>query len=316
MFVYALKRLALLVPTLIAVTFLVFLTVHLIPGDPAIALLGTMATEERIVQLREELGLNEPLIVQYKIWLQNLLQGDLGQSISMRGMPVSEIVLEKYVNTLILTAGALIVCSLGGIVIGTMAGLHQYSWFDKTSMFLAQFGANVPVFWLAIVLMWIFALELQWLPSSGMYNLRTGPTFFGIVQHLVLPAIATATVSLAIIARSTRNSIIDCMNSEFIRTFRAQGLPEWLIIGKHVFRNIMSSLVNITGLQAGYILGGAIFIEVVFSWPGLGSQLYRAIVTQDVPVIQGGVLMIAVTFVLINLVTDLVVASLNPKLSS
>ena len=311
---YALKRLALVIPTLVGVTFLVFLTVHLIPGDPAVALLGTMATKERLAQLRAELGLDEPLLVQYMIWLENLLHGDMGKSVSMRGLPVAEIVLEKYLNTLILTAGALFVCFVGGVTVGTLAGLRQYSWFDKTSMFLAQFGANVPVFWLAIVLMWIFALELDWLPSSGMYSLRTGPTLGSILQHLILPAIATATVSLAIIARTTRSNIIDCMNAEFIRTFRAEGIPEWLIVAKHVFRNILSSLVNITGLQAGYLLGGAIFIEVVFNWPGLGSQLYKAIVTQDIPVIQGGVLMIAVTFVLINLLTDLIVAALNPRL--
>lgn len=311
---YALKRLLLVVPTLLGVTFLVFLTVHLIPGDPAVTLLGTMATAERVAALRAELGLDEPLLVQYLIWLGNLMQGDMGYSISMRGMPVADVILPKYGNTLILTAGALLVCFVGGVAIGTLAGLKQYSWFDKSSMFIAQLGANVPVFWLAIVLMWIFALELRWLPSSGMYSLREGPSVGGILQHLILPAIATATVSLAIIARSTRSNLIDCLNSEFIRTFRAEGIPEWLILGKHVFRNILSSLVNITGLQAGYLLGGAIFVEVVFNWPGLGSQLYNAIVTQDVPMIQAGVLMIAVTFVLINLVTDLAVASLNPKL--
>lgn len=311
---YAIKRLILVIPTLLGVTFLVFMTVHLIPGDPAVALLGTMATAERVAQLRAELGLDEPLIVQYLIWLGNLLQGDMGYSISMRGMPVADVILSKYVYTLILTAGALFVCVVGGVTIGTLAGLRQYSWFDKTSMFIAQFGANVPVFWLAIVLMWIFALELRWLPSSGMYSLREGPSFGSILQHLILPAIATATVSLAIIARTTRSNLIDCLNAEFIRTFRAEGIPEWLILGKHVLRNILSSLVNIIGLQAGYLLGGAIFVEVVFNWPGLGSQLYNAIVTQDVPMIQAGVLMIAVTFVLINLVTDLAVAALNPKL--
>lgn len=311
---YALKRLALVIPTLIGVTFLVFLTVHMVPGDPATAMLGTSATAESVARLRTELGLDQSLFVQYRIWLGNLLQGDMGHSISMRGMPVADVVLSKYVNTLILSAGALFVCFFGGVAIGTLAGLKQYSWFDKTSMFLAQFGANVPVFWLAIVLMWIFALELGWLPPSGMYSLRDGPTFGSVLQHLILPAIATATVSLAIIARSTRSNMIDVLNSEFVRTFRAQGIPELVILAKHVMRNILSQLVNITGLQAGYLLGGAIFVEVVFNWPGLGSQLYDAIVTQDIPMIQGGVLMIAVTFVLINLVTDLAVASLNPRL--
>lgn len=316
MLTYGLIRLALTIPTILGVTFLVFATVHLIPGDPAVALLGTSATPERIAALRIELGLDGSLASQYLIWLGNTIQGDLGQSIAMRGLPVSELVFDKYLNTLLLVAGALVFCVIGGVTIGTVAALRQHTWVDKTVMFFAQFGANVPVFWLAIVLMWVFAIELRWLPASGMYNMREGPTAAGILTHLILPAFATATVSLAVIARSTRSSVIDGLNAEYVRTFRAQGLPGGLILGKHVFRNCLSTLVNMTGLQAGYLLGGAIFVEVVFAWPGLGRQLYQAVVTQDIPVIQGGVLLIAITFVLINLVTDLAVAALNPKHAS
>lgn len=300
---------------MIGVSFLVFLAVYLIPGDPAEKLLGTAATQENILSLRGELGLDKPFLIQYGIWLINVIQGDLGTSISMR-MPVSEILFSKFSNTLILTAGSLFICVFGGVMIGTLAGLKQYSLFDRTSMFLAQFGANVPVFWLAIVLMWIFSLKLNWLPSSGMYDMREGSSFSSLLKHLILPSIATATVSLAVIARSTRSNIVEVMHLDFIKTFRANGLPEWLIIFKHVFRNILSSLVNITGLQVGYLIGGAIFVEVVFSWPGIGSQLYNSITSQDIPVIQGGVLFVALSFVLINLITDLVVAVLNPKLRS
>lgn len=310
---YTIKRLLSIVPIVLGVSLLVFLTLYLMPGDPAVNLLGPAATEERLVEIRKELGLEEPFLTQYGIWLTNLVKGDMGTSISMR-MPVTDIVFSKFANTLILAAGSLIICFFGGVLIGILAGLRQYSWFDRASMFLAQFGANVPVFWLAIVLMWIFALQLGLLPSSGMYDLRGERNLFSLIEHLVLPAVATATVSLSVIARSTRGRIIAVLHSDFIKTFRAIGIPEWLIIIKHVLRNILSSLINITGLQAGYLLGGAIFVEVVFSWPGLGSQLYDSIVSKDIPVIQGGVLLISFSFVLINMISDLAVAFLNPKL--
>ncbi|WP_078428422.1 ABC transporter permease [Alkalihalobacterium alkalinitrilicum] len=315
MFVYLLKRILSIIPILLGVSFLVFLMVYLIPGDPARIILGQAATEKAILELRAELGLDQPFFVQYGIWLLSVLQGDLGTSIAMR-IPVADFLLPKLLNTLILTAGALVICLVGGVLIGLLAALKKYTFFDRFIMFIAQFGANTPVFWLAIVIMWFFSIKLGWLPSSGMYNMRTGPSFSGLLQHLILPAFATATVSLAVIARLTRSSIIEVLNMDYIKTFRANGIPESKIISKHVFRNILSPLLNMSGLQIGYLLGGALFVEVVFSWPGIGSQLYTSINAQDIPMIQAGVLFIAISFVVLNLINDLIVTSLNPRLKS
>lgn len=313
MFVYTLKRIAMMIPILFGVTFLVFLMVYLIPGDPAVKILGLAANEENVQELRAELGLDQPFLVQYGTWLWKLAHGDLGTSISMR-VPVADVLIPKLINTLILTAGSLLVCIVGGILIGFLAGIKQNSWFDKISMFFAQFGANVPVFWLAIVLMWIFSLKLGWLPSSGMYDLRNEGSLSSMLQHLILPSIATASVSLAVISRLTRSRMIDVLSMDFIKTFRANGLPERVINVQHAFRNTLPSVVNMIGLQIGYLLGGSLFVEVVFSWPGIGSQLYTSITAQDIPMVQGGVLFIALSFVIINLVVDLMAAALNPKL--
>ncbi|WP_209123859.1 ABC transporter permease [Alkalihalobacillus sp. BA299] len=315
MLVYLLKRILSIIPILLGVSFLVFLMVYLIPGDPARIILGQAATEKAVLELSAELGLDQPFFVQYGIWLLDVLQGDLGTSIAMR-IPVGDFLFPKLINTLILTAGALIICLLGGVLIGLVAALRKYTFFDRFIMFLAQFGANTPVFWLAIVIMWFFSIQLGWLPSSGMYNMRTGPSFGGLLQHIILPAFATATVSLAVIARLTRSSIIEVLNADYIKTFRANGIPESKIIGKHVFRNILPPLLNMSGLQIGYLLGGALFVEVVFSWPGIGSQLYTSINAQDVPMIQAGVLFIAISFVVLNLINDLIVTSLNPRLKN
>lgn len=313
MFSYAVKRIISIVPILLSVSFLVFLIVYLIPGDPAVKILGQAATPENVAALRNELGLDKPFIVQYGLWLLNMITGDMGTSISMR-IPVKDVLVPKMVNTLILTAGSLVICVFGGVLIGFLAGLKQNSWFDRVSMFFAQFGANIPVFWLAIVLMWFFSLKLRWFPSSGMYDLRNEGSFISLLEHLILPSLATASVSLAVISRMTRSNVIEVLQKDFIKTFRANGIPEWKIISKHVLRNILPSLINITGLQVGYLLGGALFVEVVFSWPGIGSQLYTSITAQDIPMVQAGVLFVALSFVIVNLITDLIVAMLNPKL--
>lgn len=310
---YLVRRIISVIPILIGVSFLVFSIVHLIPGDPAVKVLGQAATEEAVAKLRSDLGLDKPFLIQYGIWLLSVFQGDFGTSIAMR-IPVSDVLMPKLINTLILTAGSLVICIIGGILIGLMAGLKQYSWFDRVSMFMAQLGANIPVFWLAIMLMWIFSLKLGWLPSSGMYDLRNEGALMSLFVHLILPSIAAATVSLAVIARLTRSSIIDVLHADYIKTFRANGLPEWKIITKHAFRNILSPLINMTGMQVGYLLGGALFVEVVFSWPGIGSQLYSSITGQDIPMVQAGVLFIATSFVLVNLLNDLIIALLNPRL--
>jgi peptide/nickel transport system permease protein len=304
-----------MIPILFGVSFLVFSMMHLIPGDPARAMLGQQATHRAIEQLRDKLGFNEPFFVQYGSWLLHVLKGDLGTSITMR-IPVSSYLFPKLINTLILAAGGLVFCLIFGIGFGLISAIRKYTWVDRTLMFLAQFGANAPAFWLAITLMWVFSIKLGWLPSLGMYDLRTGPSFLGLLKHLLLPAFATATVSLAVIARLTRSSLIEVLNAEFIKTFRANGISESKIISKHAFRNIIAPLFNMIGLQIGYLLGGALFVEVVFNWPGIGSQIYTSITAQDIPMVQAGVLFIAVCFVLLNLFNDVIIAFLNPRLKN
>jgi peptide/nickel transport system permease protein len=312
---YLLKRILYMIPILFGVSLLVFSMIYLIPGDPARTMLGQSATPEAIQQLRDKLGFNDPFLVQYLSWLLDVLKGDLGTSITMR-IPVTAYLIPKLINTLILAAGGLIICVVIGIAVGIVAALRKYSWVDRIIMFLAQFGANTPAFWLGITLMWLFSIKLGWLPSSGMYDVRNGATFTGLLEHLILPAFATATVSLAVIARLTRSSLIDVLNAEFIKTFRANGISESKIISKHAFRNILPALINMIGLQIGYLLGGALFVEVVFNWPGIGSQIYASITSQDLPMVQAGVLFIAISFVVVNLINDVFIASLNPRLKN
>ncbi|HWK23287.1 MAG TPA: ABC transporter permease [Ureibacillus sp.] len=309
---YIIKRIFSIIPIVLGVSFLIFLMMYLIPGDPARQMLGQSATPEAVEALREDLGLNEPFIVQYGAWLGDLAHGDLGTSITMK-IAVADYLFPKLLNTLILTAGALVICAVLGVIIGLIAALKKYSWVDSLTMFLAQFGANTPPFWLGIVLMWIFSVQLGILPSSGMYDLRSEQNFMNLVSHLILPAFATATVSMAVIARLTRSSLIDVLNADFIKTFRANGISEKKIIFKHGFRNIFPSLINMTGMQIGYLLGGALFVEVVFNWPGIGSQLYASITSKDVPMVQAGVLFIALSFIVINLINDVVIRMLDPR---
>jgi peptide/nickel transport system permease protein len=312
---YVIKRIFYMIPILFGVSLLVFSMIYLIPGDPARMMLGQSASPEAVQQLRDKLGFNDPFIIQYGAWLLDVLHGDLGTSITMR-IPVTAFLIPKLLNTLILAAGGLIICVIIGIGVGIAAALRKYTWFDRIIMFMAQFGANAPAFWLAITLMWLFSIKLGWLPSSGMYDVRTGDTFTGLLEHLILPAFATATVSLAVIARLTRSSLIDVLNAEFIKTFRANGISESKIISKHAFRNILPPLINMIGLQIGYLLGGALFVEVVFNWPGIGSQIYASITSQDLPMVQAGVLFIAISFVVVNLINDVFIASLNPRLKN
>ncbi len=311
---FVLKRILSVLPVLFSVTFFVFLTVYLSPGDPVSNILGQQATPENVAELRKEFGLDEPFLMQYFLWLSHIVKGDLGDSIIMR-VPVMDVLMKNFKNTLILTLGSLIICVGLGVVIGVLSGLKPSSWFDRISMFLAQLGASVPVFWLGIVLMWIFSLQLGWLPSSGMYDMRNEGSFFSLLEHMLLPSVATAIVSLAVIARLTRSSLMDVMNADYIKTFRSYGMPASLIIRRHVFRNMLSPVINITGLQIGHLLGGVLFVEMVFSWPGIGTLLYQAITAHDIPMIQAGVLFVAFSFVLVNLITDLVVDMLNPRMS-
>lgn len=309
---YLLRRGASTILVLLGVSLLVFLIMQLVPGDPARTLLGTSATAESLAEVRAELGLDQPLAQQYLSYLGGLLQGDLSNSLVM-ARPVSEIVFPKLWNTIILSAGALVICLVVGVPLGVLAATRQYSLFDRVAMLLSLTGASVPVYWAALVVVSVFALDLGWFPTSGMYDVRNPGGIGDLLRHLVLPAATAAVVPLAVIARLTRSVMVEALQQDHVRMLRANGVPERAIVWRHTLRNALPPIVNIVGLQVGYLLGGVIFIEVVFSWPGLGGQLYTSITANDMPIIQAGVLFIALVFVIVNLVADVVVALLDPR---
>jgi peptide/nickel transport system permease protein len=306
------QRILSTVLVLLGVSVVVFLLVQLVPGDPARTILGPGATAEGIAQVRAELGLDKPLVVQFMDYVGGLLTGDFGRSLTIN-KPVTEIILPRFENTVILSGAALVICVGVGVPLGMIAAKKQYSIFDRLAMFTSLVGATIPVYWLALVLIGIFGLELGWFPTSGMYNSRNPGGLPDLLDHLVLPAIAAALVPLAVVARMTRSVMVDVLNQDYIKTLRASGVSEASILWRHGLRNALPPIVTVIGLQVGYLLGGVIFVEVVFGWPGLGQQLYLSITQRDMPVIQAGVLFIAVVFVIVNLFTDLSVGALDPR---
>jgi peptide/nickel transport system permease protein len=239
-------------------------------------------------------------------------RGDLGQSLTL-SQPVSSILFPKLGNTMILAGGSMLICLAIGVPLGMVAARRQYSVVDRGSMFVALGGASVPVYWAGLVIINIFALKLGWFPTSGMHDTRNPGGFDDVLVHLVLPSVAAAVVPTAVVARMARGSMVEALHADHVQMLRASGVPERLVIWKHTLRNILPPVVNIVGLQAGYLLGGVIFVEVVFNWPGLGGQLYTSITSGDMPMIQAGVLFIALVFVVVNLVTDVAVALLDPR---
>ena len=300
---YIIRRLLLTVPTLIGVTLIVFSMVRLIPGDPAIAIAGEHASAEIVTAIRERLGLDRPFPVQYTIFLGNLLRGDLGRS-AWTGRPVSAELWGRFRNTLELTGASILIALVVGLVAGIISATRQYSFFDYIAMVGAMMGVSIPIFWLGLMLMLLFAVFLGWLPAMGR----------GTIAHLVLPAVALSTGSAAIIARMTRSSMLEVFHQDYIRTARAKGVIERLVIFKHAMRNALVPVVTIVGLQFGALLGGAILTETVFAWPGMGRLIVEAIFARDYPLVQGGVLLAAAAFVLVNLVVDLLYSFIDPRI--
>lgn len=300
-------------PVLFGVTVVSFLLIQLIPGDPARTILGAEATPQAIAELRTQLGLDQPIYLQYLHWLMNVLRGNFGQSYSLH-VPIIEVLFPKFLNTMILSAASLLICITFGIVFGTISAIKQESFFDKISMAAALVGASMPVFWIALILMWLFAIQLGWLPTSGMHDLRNPGGVGDVIVHVILPAFATASVSTAVIARLTRSTAIEVLQKDYVRYFRSFGMSESHLTVRHVLRNALAPIVNITGLQVGYLMGGALFSEVVFNWPGIGQQMYVSINSNDYPMIQAGILLIAVTAILINYFVDIFNTALSPRL--
>lgn len=309
---YIAQRVMMLVPVTLGVTIIVFLTMYLTPGDPAMLMAGPLATAADIDRIRANMGLDQPMPVQYLTWLSKAVRGDLGRSFSMN-VPVASEIGQKLGATLILTAAALGFSTLFGLLAGIVSATRPNSIFDRIVMVVALSGVSMPVFWLGIMLMLLFSLQLRWLPASGMYAATGGGGLPDLLQHLILPAVTLGMASTGIVARFTRSSLLEVIRQDYIRTARAKGLGERLVYFRHALKNALIPVVTVVGLQVGYLLGGAVLTETVFSWPGLGTLLIKGIATRDFPLVQGCVLVIAAMFVGVNLVVDLLYAYLDPK---
>ena len=307
------RRLLHLGPVLLGVSLIVFLVLHLAPGDPAEVMLGANANKEDLARLRTQLGLDQPLHVQYVTWISHVARGDLGRSLWMK-RPVLGEVLERFKATMLLTGSALLLSTIGGIALGIASATRANSLLDRLSGVASLFGASMPVFWLGIVLMVIFSLWLGWLPASGMYAPYGGGGLRDLLSHLILPAVTLAAASVTIIARLTRATMLETLGQDYVRTARAKGLGERTVVWRHALKNALIPIVTVVGVQAGYLLGGAVLTETVFAWPGVGTLVVQGILARDMPLVQGGVLVIALSFVLVNLLVDTLYAWLDPRI--
>lgn len=312
---YILKRLIYAIPVIIGLSVIVFGIMALIPGDPALAILGSYATPENVERINRDLGLDRPLHEQYFVWVGNLLQGDFGRSFILN-RPVLDEILERFSATLILAGAALILCSIMGIIAGVVSAVRQFGWTDRIVTFFVLIGISTPAFWLGLILILIFAVQWRLLPASGMYAVYGGGDLPDLLRHLVLPAVSLAIVATGVIARLTRAAMLEVLRLDFIRTARAKGLNERVVIARHAFKAALVSIIPVIGIQAGFVMGGAVYIETVFQWPGIGAMLVNAISTRDLLLVQGGVLLVAVTYVLINLLADIAQALLDPRLKT
>jgi peptide/nickel transport system permease protein len=310
---YLARRLLQLLPVLLGVSVVIFMVLRLAPGDPAEIMLGSQATKEDLERLRRELGLTQPVHVQYLLWMSHVVRGDLGRSI-WRKRPVLTEVLHHYKATIVLTFAALTLSAVGGTTLGVTAAVRPNSLLDRCSAVASLFGASMPVFWLGIVLMVIFALELRWLPASGMFSPYGGGDLGDLLRHLVLPAVTLASATITIIARLTRSAMLEVLGQDYIRTARAKGLVERAVVVRHGLKNALVPIITVIGVQTGVLLGGAVLTETVFAWPGVGTLMVQGILARDFPLVQGCVLVIAMTFVLINLAVDLAYAWLDPRI--
>jgi len=313
--VYIAKRLIAAVPVLLGLSIIVFLIMAMVPGDPATAILGSYATPENVERLNRSLGLDKPLPQQYLIWLGNLLQGDFGRSFALN-RPVLDEVLERFSATLILAGTALVLCSIIGLLAGIVSAVRQFGWVDRIVMFFVLIGISIPSFFLGLLFILFFAVQLRLLPASGMYAIYGGGDLPDLVRHLILPAVTLAIVATGVIARLTRTAMLEVLRQDYIRTARAKGLSERKVIYRHALKAAMVGVIPVIGLQAGFVLGGAVYIETVFQWPGIGAMLVTAISTRDILLVQGGVLFVGVAYVFVNLIADVIQAVLDPRLKA
>ena len=292
------------IPTLIGVMIVVILLLYVAPGDPVQDMVGERADAETIARLRKELHLDEPLPKQFVLYAGGVIRGDLGNSyITQR--PIIRDIKERFPKTLLLAGSAMLLASILGISIGVLAARNPGGWFDRLSLGFAYLGISFPVYWVGLILILIFAVNLRWLPPSG----------YGGVKYLILPALALGSRSIAFLARVTRSSMLEVLGGDFVRTARAKGLRERVVVARHALRNALIPIITVLGLDFGYYLTGSILTETIFSWPGIGRYVVNAIARRDLPAINGTVLFLSIVFVLVNLITDLAYAKADPRVA-
>ncbi len=302
---YVIKRLLALIPVVIGVTFLVFMIMQLAPGDAAKLILGESATQEQVEELREEMGLNDPAIMQYGRYMVNFVQGDLGTSYSTK-RPVAEEVFARFPYTLNLSVVAGVISIILAIPLGILAAVKQNTWFDNISMILSLIGVSMPIFWLALLLVLCFSLKLGWLPVQGAESWKS----------YILPAISLGFMNMAAIARTTRSSMLETIRQDYIRTARAKGVSRRQVIMKHAFKNALIPTITVCGIQLGQLLGGSVLTETVFAWPGIGRLLVQSINARDVPMVLGCIIVMTVCFSVVNLLIDLLYGFVDPRIRS
>ena len=312
---YILKRLVSAIPVLLGITIIVFLIMAMIPGDPATAILGSYATPENVEKLNRDLGLDQPLVARYFIWLGNMLTGDFGRSFALN-RPVIDEVLDRFSATLVLAGTAFVLCAVLGIIAGVVSAARQYGFADKAITFAVLLGISIPSFFLGMMMILVFAVQLRWFPASGMWPIYGDRTLPVLVTHLTMPALALAVVATGVVARLSRSAMLEVLRQDYIRTARAKGVPERGVIWRHALRAAMVSILPVLGIQAGFVLSGAVYIEMVFQWPGVGRMLVDAILKRDILLVQGGVVLVAACYVMFNIVVDVAQSLLDPRIKT
>ncbi len=309
-----LQRLLQLIPVLFGVSVITFSIIHLAPGDPVLLLAGSEATMEEVAEIRHDMGLDRPLPVQYITWLGKVLRGDLGESF-FSNRPVMDLILERFPATIILTIAAMAFAIIVGVSLGLVASLRRDTVLDRATMVGSVMGWSMPPFWIGLVLIILFAVKLRWLPTGGMFSISSmNPTVPDVAKHLILPAFTLGVRHMSYVARLTRSSMLEVLGEDYVRTARAKGLVERVVVMRHALRNALIPVVTVAGVSAGRLLGGAVVVETVFGWPGLGRLTVTGILERDFPLVQGSVLFIAVIFVLVNFVVDMLYAWIDPRI--
>ena len=307
------NRLLSAIPVVLGITIIVFLIISLIPGDPATAILGSYATPENVAKINKDLGLDKSLPERYLIWLGNIIQGDFGRSFSLN-RPVIEEVMERFNATLILSGTAFVLCSFFGILVGTISAARQYTLTDKFITFIVLIGISIPSFFLGMMMILTFAVRLKLFPVSGMYAIWGGGDLPDLINHLVMPSIALAIVATGVVARISRNAVLEILRQDYVRTARAKGVKERSILFSHVLRVAIVTILPVLGLQAGFVLSGSVYIEIVFQWPGVGRMLVDAILKRDIILVQGGVVFVSICYVFFNIAVDVLQRVLDPRI--